>query len=72
MLEDEIWCVVLFELLFSEEFFDVDDDDSDVVSSFDLESSLSDGEVIVVFIDFKRCSDFIVNDDYVRYVCDNI
>lgn len=59
---------MLLELILSDDLLDVDDDDSDVVFSSDLESSFSEGEVIVVFIDFKRWSDFLSIDDYVRYV----
>ena len=72
MPEDETRCVVPPELSSSEESSDVDDDDSDVVSSSDSESSLSDGEAIAVPTDFKRRSDFTANDDYARYVRDNI
>ena len=72
MPEDETRRVVPPELSSSEESSDVDDDDSDVVSSSDSESSLSDGEAIAVPTDFKRRSDFTANDDYARYVRDNI
>lgn len=72
MPEGETRLVVPPELSSSEESSDVDDDDSDVVSSSDSESSLSDGEAIAVPTDFKRRSDFTANDDYARYVRDNI
>ena len=70
--EGETRRVVPPELSSSEGSSDVDDDDSDVVTSSDSESSSSDGEAIAVPTDFKRRSDFTANDDYARYVRDNI
>ncbi|XP_068720941.1 E3 ubiquitin-protein ligase HERC2-like [Montipora capricornis] len=64
------------ELESSAESSDVDDDDSGALSSSDSDSSLSDlsdnGEVYALPTDFKKRSDHSSNDEYARYVRDNI
>lgn len=51
---------------------DDDDDDSDAVSSSDTDSSSSEGEAFAMPTEFKRRSDLSSNDEYARYVRDNI
>ena len=50
----------------------MDDDDSDVVSSSDTDSSSSEGEAIAMPTEFKQRSDLSSNDEYARYVRDNV
>lgn len=60
------------ELSSSDDSSDVDDDDSDAGSSSDTDSSSSEGEAISMPTDFKRRNDLSSNDEYARYVRDNI
>ena len=64
------------ELESSADSSDVDDDDSGTLSSSDSDSSLSDlsdnGEVYTLPTQFKKRSDHSSNDEYARYVRDNI
>lgn len=49
-----------------------DDDDSDALSTSDTDSSSSEGETFALPTEFKRRSDLFSNDEYARYVRDNI
>lgn len=51
---------------------DDDDDDSDALSTSDTDSSSSEGETFALPTEFKRRSDLSSNDEYARYVRDNI
>lgn len=51
---------------------DDDDDDSDALSTSDTDGSSSEGETFALPTEFKRRSDLSSNDEYARYVRDNI